>query len=404
MDPEENTVAMKGVYKGVPNGSMRQEGNTFIGTLFAAVVLGALVYTTSMVASSELKGSRKDLERVRAYALAESGVEMAIERIRYAVARTRIHDPFLGIRALLGTGTPPYRPFDFQAVVDGGKKIGNITVTMTGIDRAGGMDITILSTGYPARGLGRRRASDLLPLTIQTTVRLELMPSRVFDFGYYRNNWAWFYGDTFQVNGNLGSNGPFRGQASTGTVTGQAVYESLSWLGGTAVLGGYHDSNQNGLADLQDGGIFTAMGIADAANIQGGAGKHLNQPPISIPNLSNLKPYEDRAVSRGGQIGILGGILIDSVYGDDVGEKQNLYLSGTSTNPIILSGTVVVRGSLIISGFVSGQGSVYAGGNIYVPNNLVYQNPPSTPRPAGNSKAGIETWLSQNPTKDFLGL
>src|SRR6185295_1342553 len=45
-----------------------------------------------------------------------------------------------------------------------------------------------------------------------------------------------------------------------------------------------------------------------------------------------------------------------------------------------------------------------SGGNVYVPKNLTYLNPPTTWRPATNSEADTEAWLSANMGKDALGL
>jgi hypothetical protein len=53
---------------------------------------------------------------------------------------------------------------------------------------------------------------------------------------------------------------------------------------------------------------------------------------------------------------------------------------------------------------VTGQGAIYSGGNTYVPNSISYLNAPTTPRPAANTQAATEAWLTANSGSDFLGL
>ncbi|HHI81290.1 MAG TPA: hypothetical protein ENK02_15100 [Planctomycetes bacterium] len=123
-----------------------------------------------------------------------------------------------------------------------------------------------------------------------------------------------------------------------------------------------------------------------------------------MPNLSDLTQYEEKAISSGGNIKIAGTVVSNAVYGDEPGEKQNLYLHGTSSNPIEIHGTVVVRGDVLITGVVKGQGAIYSGGNVFIPNNLNYADPPSSSRPADGTEAATEAWLTANKNKDFLGL
>jgi hypothetical protein len=243
---------------------------------------------------------------------------------------------------------------------------------------------------------------------IQSTVQYSLAPSHVFDFAYFINNWGWFYGDSILCNGNARSNGQFDAAGYAPTVTGQPLYDSVSYNGGTATLTGYHDDNGDGQQDGNDGGVFSGWSIVNAQNVQGNGGhasnQHAFQPAVPMPNLSDLSAYETNAKQQGGSISIGGVQVTNAVYGDEPGELQNLYLVGTAANPITLNGPVVARGNVIISGYVTGQGAIYSGGNIYVPDSVRYVNPPTSPRPNTNKQNATEHWLSDNWNKDFLGL
>jgi hypothetical protein len=96
-------------------------------------------------------------------------------------------------------------------------------------------------------------------------------------------------------------------------------------------------------------------------------------------------------------------VVVNAVLGDDAGEKQHLYLSGTSTAPIEIHGPVVVRGSVIIAGVVKGQGAIYSGGNVYVPKNLTYKTAPSATF-TDPTKTQMESWITSNASADALGL
>jgi hypothetical protein len=185
------------------------------------------------------------------------------------------------------------------------------------------------------------------------------------------------------------------------------LYDSVSY-NGTATLAGYHDDNGDGLQDGNDGGVFSGWSIVNTQNLQGNGGhasnQHSFQPQVPMPNLSDLSAYEANAIQQNGSITIGGVQVTNAVYGDEPGEKSNLYLVGTAANPITLHGPVVARGNVIISGYVTGQGVLYSGGNIYAPDSVKYVNPPSTPRPVNNTQTATQNWLTANWNKDFLGL
>lgn len=50
----------------------------------------------------------------------------------------------------------------------------------------------------------------------------------------------------------------------------------------------------------------------------------------------------------------------------------HVILTGTTTNPITIEGTVAIDGDLIINGYVKGSGSLVVRGNVYVPTDVRY--------------------------------
>ena len=57
----------------------------------------------------------------------------------------------------------------------------------------------------------------------------------MFDYGYFINNWGWFYGNTIECYGNARSNGQFDVHGYSPTVTGQPVYDDVAWNGDVPV-------------------------------------------------------------------------------------------------------------------------------------------------------------------------
>lgn len=372
--------------------------------------LMGLLYVSTAMSVVEVKDARRSVDDLRSIYLAEAGVERGMNLLAQAVKNTSAHDPLQGLIGLFQGGNT-VRPFTAEPVLDGAAQVGCYTVTLRSIAQtANSFTIEIDSTGYaraaPTGLVGSERIDSWH--SIAATVRYSLAPSRVFDFGYFVNNWGWFYGDTIYCNGNAGSNGQFAVAGYSPTVTGQPLYDGLTWSGGTATLSDYHDDNGDGLNDGNDGGIFAGWDITNAQNVKGNGGKASNQHdfenPIEMPNLSDLTRYEANAVTQGANIKIDGATVCNAVCGDEAGEKQNLYLVGTADKPIVINGPVVVRGNVVISGYVSGQGAIYSGGNVYCPNSVNYKNPPTSPRPADNAQDTTQAWLSANKSKDFLGL
>lgn len=381
-----------------------------IGTLVIFVGLLGLVYASSATSITEVKDSRDAMLDVRADQLAAAGQERAMQFLATAVKNTSVHDPLGGLSNLFAGGAT-ITPIVGEALMDGASQIGSYTIRMTRIaNTATSITVAIDSTGYlpdapSALAPGERPTAWR---ATRSTVRYSLAPSQVFDYAYFINNWGWFYGNTIYCNGNARSNGQFDVAGYSPTVTGQPLYDSVSWNGVTAALAGYQDDNGDGLMDGNDGGIWSSWDIVGAQNVQGNGGKSSNQhdfeDPVPMPNLSDLSRYEASAIQKSASITIGGVEVCDAVMGDETGEKQNIYLVGTAANPIVINGPVVVRGDVILSGVIQGQGAIYSGGNVYVPNSLTYKNPPTSQRPANNTQAATEAWLTANWNKDFVGV
>ncbi len=386
----------------------RRKGTALASVAAMSTLMVGLVFATTAFAVIDLGESKSAMDEVRARFVAQAGVEDAVCFLRSAAGKTGFHDPLLGLHNLFGSGgTLAFKVG--EPLLDGSRKAGEYSVTMSAVEDSTGIDVTIRSTGYlPAAPQnlppGRRvRAWRCL----EVVVRFQVGPAEVFQYGYFTNNWGWFYGDSIVCNGNARSNGQFDAAGFAPTVTGQPLYDEISLVGGKVVLSGYHDDNGDGLLDGKDGGIFSGWDIANAGKVAGEGGKPTNQHDfqarLPMPNLADLEPYEAKAVAEGGHVDIDGKEVLDAVAGDDAGEKENVYLVGTKDHPVQIHGKIVIRGNVIISGYITGRGGIYAGGNIYIPDSLRYLNPPSTPRPAGNRKEDTEKWLTENKDKDFIG-
>lgn len=387
-----------------------RSGTALVGALIVFMGIAGLVAATTTLTQVELGASRRSLDDLRAEAIAEAGVERARHLVGDAVQKATIYDPLWGVVALF-QGAEELAAFTGEPVRSNGGQVGAYTVALELIEQNDdAVTVRVVSTGYvPAApaDMPPGREPDAWS-SVEVTLRWTVAPSKVFDNGYFINNWGWFYGDTITCNGNARSNGQFDCAGYSPTITGQPLYDGVAIAGATATLSGYQDDNGDGLADGNDGGVFSGWDIVAAQNVQGNGGNAPNQhdyeEPIEMPNLSDLTKISEQAIAAGGGINIGGTPVTNAVYGDEGGELENLYLIGTAAEPIVIDGKVVVHGDVVISGYVTGQGAIYAGGNIYVPNSVQYVNPPASARPASNSQADTEAWIAANHATDFLGL
>ena len=381
-----------------------------MGVVIVGFCLFGLIVAATQNSTVEVRDAKRGLDAVGAQYVAEAGVERALALLSQTVKNTNVHDPLGGLGNLFASG-PTSTPFVGEPLLDGARRLGSYSVTLRRIDSTPtSITIAIQATGYlpdAPSALPAGRAPEAWS-AVQRTVRYDLAPSKVFDYAYFINNWGWFYGDTIFGNGNVRSNGQFDGGGYAATITGQPLYDEVAWNGTHASLSGYQDDNEDGLQNGLDGGTFSAWDIVHAEHMHGqgtqASNQHDFEDRVEMPNLTDLSRYEATAISEHATISVGGTTVVNGVLGDDAGEQQNLYLVGTPADPIVLNGPVVVRGHVIISGTVTGQGAIYSGGNVYCPNSIRYANGPATPRPADNTQASTEAWLSANWNKDFLGL
>jgi len=203
-------------------------------------------------------------------------------------------------------------------------------------------------------------------------------PSKVFDYAYFLNNWGWFYGSSITANGDVRSNGRF------------------DFRYGPTV----------------EGEIYAAQGIGGGDTVRGKAGteedgeyiyQHPDSPSVEMPNLQDLSYYQALADESNSTIKINDTVIVDRVFGDDIGESGNIVLIGTPDAPIEVDGPVVITGDVVIKGTVTGQGTVYSGRNLYVAGNIYYANGPASPRPSSDDPEVIDQWVEDNTTKDVIG-
>ena len=392
------------------NRSHSRRGSALLGTLIVMMALLGLLYATSRVSVVEVHDTRASVENVQAKYMAEAGVERALNFLALSSKAGSMHDPLGGLNQLFNAGTK-ISPFVAEPLGTGGTRVGSYTVSLTATEQTPtSITIAIEATGYrpdAPQELAANRSPEAWS-AVRTTVRYSLAPSHVFDYGYFINNWGWFYGSTIVCRGNVRSNGQFDAAGYSPTITGQPLYDSVAWDGSHATLAGYHDDNHDGANDGNDGGLWSSWDIVGAQNMHGNGShtqnQHDFQPTLPMPNLTDLGIYEASALQQHSSISINGTVVCNGVQGDEPGEKQNLYLVGTLAKPIVLNGPVVVRGNVIISGYVTGQGAIYSGGNVYCPNSILYKNPATSARPTDGTQASTEAWLSSNWNKDFLGL
>lgn len=385
-------------------------GSAFVGTLIVTVALIGLLYATSRATTVEVRDPRTTIESVQARYLAQAGIERGINFLAQAARAGSGKDPLGGLSRLFRSGHK-LTPFVAEPLASADARIGSYSVTLTLTEQSPtSVLVMIESSGYKPEAPQKLAANLPAPTwsALRTFVRYGLAPSRVFDYGYFVDNWGWFYGGALACRGNLRSNGQFDAAGGTATISGQPLYDAASWDGAKIVLAGYRDDNGDGARDGNDGGLWSGWAITGAESLQGNGARaqnqHAFQPRLPLPNLAELGVHEASALQQQGSISVQGVEVCDAVLGDEPGEKQNLYLVGTSANPIVLKGLVVVRGNVILSGYVTGQGAIYAGLNVYCPNSVLYKNAPATRRPEGNTQAATEAWLAANWNKDFLGL
>jgi len=328
---------------------MNKKGFALIVTMafLSLLFMGGSSYL--YMAAGESRHAERQIDTQKAFFLANSGIERAVWRIKNDNVKN--FETFW----LKGENAPANYLEDI------------------------GIDVTIVGIGGNTYQVSSSSTIGNSTKTLNALIQKDPQ-SQVFDYGYFINNWGWFYGYGITSNGDVRSNGRFDFRDNP-SVEGD-IYAGF---------------------EIDDGGD----GIRGSGGAIDGEGNYPNQHPYSdkldMPNLNNLSYYENKAKTNGGSVVIDGVTLINNVFGDDAGESGNIVLIGTSSKPIEISGTVVIRGDVIIKGVIKGQGTIYAGRNIYVANDITYKNPPSSARPVSGDPEAVDAWVSANIAKDLVG-
>jgi len=395
-------------------------GHVLMMAVVMALVLAIIAGAFLQMSSTEVTSASLQNDSTRAFYYAEAGLEYAAGTL----GRGWDGATFVG-------------PFEF---VDGASvdftPAGPIAIG-TG-DYAGAFDVEVLGVNVPyedsrdviVRATGTYHS---MSRSILATLRIELEPSKVFDYMYFMNHWSWLYVSGMTVNGNARSCGDF------------------SFGGYSPTMNGHPDISKRAGADVLEstGGVTSTHNINGAGSVQGMGGLAVNQhkyedangnmildtgedhdqdldldmpKALPMPNLSDATLYENYAKNwndgAGSTLKIQGlgaggtDLLVSNpVYGDELGEKQHLCLVGTQTNPILLDGPVVVRGDVIIKGYVKGKGTIYSNRNVYIPDDLKYVDGPTTEVPTWSYGQSVEAWQAAsaawrtaNQNKTGLGL
>ena len=376
-----------------------RSGSALIITLVVMVSLVGLLFAASSMSTIEMKSSRRMVNEVRSDYLAQAGIERGINFLTAAVANTGLTDPLSGLTNMFGGGST-YTPFVGTPLLNGTDRVGAYSVTFTNVAQTPtSITIAIDATGYlpdaPQNLAPGQQVSSWH--AVRSTVRYSLAPSKVFDYGYFINNWGWFYGNTINCNGNARSNGQFDAAGYAPTMTGQPLYDAVS-LGRrrNADLSATTTTTATALSDGNDGGICVRLGHRRGSqNVHGNGGHAENQHDFQTGG-ADAEPVRPRALRgardrAGGAITIGGVPVSNAVSATRPARRGTCTWSARAANPIVIHGPVVVRGDVIISGVVTGQGAIYAGGNIYVPNSSPTRTRRPRPRPADNTQAATES-------------
>jgi hypothetical protein len=376
-------------------------GHVLMMAVVMALVLAIMAGAFLQMSGTEVTSASLQNDSTRAFYYAEAGLEYAAGTLRRGWNGATFVGPFEFVDAASIDFTPA----------------GPLAIGLG--DYAGTFDVEVLAVNTPyedardivVRATGTYRSTSR---SILATLRIELEPSKVFDYMYFMNHWSWLYVDGMTVNGNVRASGDF------------------SFGGHSPMLNGHPDFSRRAGADVLEstGGVTSTHSINGAQNVNGMGGLAVNQHEyedangnmildsgedhdqdlqldmpraLPMPNLSDATLYEDYAKNwndgAGSSIKIqglgAGGtdlVVSNAVYGDELGERQHLCLIGTLTNPILLDGPVVVRGDVIIKGYVKGKGTIYSNRNVYIPDDLRYVDGPTTDVPTWTYGQSIEAW------------
>jgi Tfp pilus assembly protein PilX len=221
--------------------------------------------------------------------------------------------------------------------------------------------------------------------TLQAVVTVS-PASQIFDYGYFLNNWGWWWGGTIIGNGANRANWDFD-------------FRHSPVVNGAILASGNITTHGNVVNLFSNAPPFGGTAGADPLDLA-----HASVPRLNLPNLNNdFGYYSNLAMVNINTNGIWAGSQ-QVVYGVQTNASQpGLYLVATNNQTITISNIVVVPGDVVIQGKISGQGTLYVGGNLYIAGNLTYASGPdfSTP-PETMAPAQRDQWVSDNKSKDLV--
>ncbi|MBN1492703.1 MAG: pilus assembly PilX N-terminal domain-containing protein [Candidatus Omnitrophica bacterium] len=331
------------------------------GVALVIVVIFAILGTilggiTLQIAVSESRNAQHQVDSTAALYLAEAGIQRALGELKKLTDEENLPNEEITIE-----------DFKLDAVGTAGENfLGNNDIEVTITPGSGTL------VYYAQASASVRSATKTIYATLVAG-----LPSGVFDYVYFINNWGWFYGNGIMARGDVRSNGRFDFKFNP-TVNGEiyAVNEVETNDGDIRGWAGQEDEN----------GDFPYQ--------------HPSSSTLPMPNLQDLSIYEELAIENGSTVSIGGNVLIDGVYGDDASESGNIVLVGTVQDPIEINGPVVVTGDVVIKGKITGQGVIYSGRNIYIADEVSYTVSPGASQPNENAE---ETWYEVNKDKDLVG-
>lgn len=303
-----------------------QQGFVLIATILIITIALLLVTAVTMLSRQQISLARTQMAKDVGLYAADAGIQMA--RLRIANDQTGNF-----------TMTVPHMDLEDGLEV-------NVTINASGDD----FDV-VSSTIY----LGHDRI-------IEATVRQD-SPSEAFNFAYFIGSWGWWYGDEIYGLGDVHSNGPFTFAGFRPTIKGGDINSSM-----------YIHNNPMGTITQR-----TRIRQNQGSVRQQGTGGYYNPytSHIEFPNPRHIFSRLDAQGMIDGTVTIGGDLVISGKTMPDAGAHQNVYLEGTTQNPIEVDGIVFVPGDVIIKGKITGQGTIYAGRNIYFASDTTYLDPPT---------------------------
>ena len=288
----------------------------------------------------------------------------------------------------------------YQAPQGAAYSNATITITIIAVTNSGFLtrDVVLQCRATSASWSGLVRG-------VQETVRYQMVRSPIFNHAYFINNFGWLYGSGITVEGDVRANGNVAFQSGP-KINGDAYASSNAVLGAAGTITGTW--NHDSLSSYQSNSSLTNARPATPVTAGGPAWDYgydaictglQYQAVLTMPYLGDLDDYKTLATNFNGSIKQGTNVLVNKVY-TGVGpsgvagaaDQGCLMLSGTATNPIVVSGPVVVTGDVIIKGTIKGQGMIYAGRNVHIVSNLTYSTPPVWPKPDNNpSQTAIDT-------------